>query len=467
MNLIKSPFILFTLFLALNCQAGSLLTLIDYTTIVLQKGDENKTIQEQNFLAKLDVDLAESAFEFQYFPIASFKESTTGSTQGLGLEVKKQTQFGSQITLGTTYDKFESDSYSSESPKTYLRLEQGLFRQWGYDINSLPLKVAEIAQHKQVLQSEMQTQNLIARATYLYIDTVLAFKQHTLSKLSVKRSQLNLEVAESRHSLGLVAKTDVYRAKLSLISAKSRERDDNKKVKNFLRNLSDLAGGYIHFTQDNISNAIDQLIYSLPHDYIAVAMGNRGDIRALALDSKLAQLSLYKAKKQLLPDIRLTAEVNKYNDGFENDTGSFKDDINWNVGLSYYTGFNLDKEKNNYQKQRIAYNALMRQQKGTLRRVKDEIMNLADNIRLIQEQQLLNEERLTQATSSVELAKLRYERGLSNNLDLMDAEDELQQVQIELARQQANLTKNMINFAQAMGILSIEWLNDVYKPRPI
>ena len=93
-------------------------------------------------------------------------------------------------------------------------------------------------------------------------------------------------------------------------------------------------------------------------------------------------------------------------------------------------------------------------------------MNLADTIRLIQEKQLLNEERLTQATSSVELAKLRYERGLSNNLDLMDAEDELQQVQVELIRQQANLTKNMINFAQAMGILSIEWLNNVYKPRP-
>lgn len=467
MNPIKSIFFLVFLFLVFNCQAGSRLTLIDYTAIVLKKGDDNKTIQEQSYLAKLDVELAESAFDFQYYPIASVKESTTGSSQGIGLEVRKKTQFGSQITLGSTYDKFESDSYSSESPKTYLRLEQGLFRQWGYDINSMPLKVAEIGQQKQALQSEMLTQNLIARASYLYIDTVLAFKQHKLSKLSVKRSQLNLEVAESRHSLGLVAKTDVYRAKLSLISAKSRERDDNKKVKNLLRNLSDLAGGGINFSQDNISTSIEQLMYSLPHDYIAVAMGNRGDIRALALDSKLAHLSLYKARKQLLPDIRLTAEVNKYYDGFESDNGSFKDDLNWNVGLSYRTGFNLDKEKNNYQKQRIAYSSLIRQQKSAQRRVKDEIMNLADNIRLIQEQQLLNEERLTQATNSVELAKLRYERGLSNNLDLMDAEDELQLVQVELIRQRANLTKNMINFAQTMGILSIEWLNDVYKPRPI
>jgi outer membrane protein TolC len=196
-------------------------------------------------------------------------------------------------------------------------------------------------------------------------------------------------------------------------------------------------------------------------------MGNRGDIRALALDLKLADLSLNKARKQLLPDIRLTAEVNKYIDGFESDNGVFEDDINWNVGLSYRTGFNLDSEKNNYQKQKIAHGALIRQQKSTRRRVKDEILNLADNIRLIQEQQLLNGERLTQANNSVELAQLRYERGLSNNLDLMDAEDELQQVQVELVRQQANLTKNMINFAQTMGILSIEWLNDVYKPRPI
>ncbi|GAA6170934.1 hypothetical protein NBRC116592_06040 [Colwellia sp. KU-HH00111] len=454
------------LFLVFNCKASDKLTLIDYTTVVLKKGDDNKTIQDQNYLAKLDVTLAESAFDFQYYPIASFYESTSGSNQGIGLEVRKKTQYGSQITLGSTYDKFESDSYSSESPKTYLRLEQGLFRQWGYDINALPLQVAEIGQHKQALQSQLQTQNLIARACYLYIDTVVAFKQHALSKLTVKRSQLNLEVAESRHSLGLVAKTDVYRAKLSFISAKSRERDDSKNVKNLLRSLSDLAGGAIYFQQENIADSINQIFYSLPRDYIAVAMGNRGDIRALALDSKLAHLSLFRAKKQLLPDIKLTAEINKYYDGFESDNGSFKDDLNWNVGLTYRTGFNLDKEKNNYQKQRIAYNTLIRQQQSTKRRVKDEIMNLADTIRLIQEKQLLNEERLTQATSSVELAKLRYERGLSNNLDLMDAEDELQQVQVELIRQQANLTKNMINFAQAMGILSIEWLNNVYKPRP-
>ncbi|MCI2285039.1 TolC family protein [Colwellia sp. MSW7] len=286
-------------------------------------------------------------------------------------------------------------------------------------------------------------------------------------KLSVKRSQLNLEVAESRYSLGLVAKTDIYRAKLSLISAKSRAQNDNKNVKSLLRNLSDLGGGNVSFTKDQISNSIDQLFYSLPLDYVAVAMGNRGDVRALALDLKLANLSLYKAEKQLLPDIKFTAEVNKYLNGFENDTGSFQDDVNWNVGVSYQTGFNLDNEKNNYLKQKIAYRALLRQQKSTRRRVKDEIMNLADTIRLIQEQQLLSEERLTQATNAVDLAQLRYERGLSNNLDLMDAEDELQQVEVELIRQQANLTKNMINFAQAMGILSIEWLNNVYKSKPI
>jgi outer membrane protein len=460
-------FLLLPLFLVFNCQAGSRLTLIDYTAIVLNKGDDNKSIQEKNQLAKLDVELAASVFNFQYFPIATFNESYLGSTQGVGFEVKKKMLFGSQVTLGTKYERFKSDSYSSESPKSYLRLEQGLFRQWGYDINSMPLKVAEIGQHKLALQSELQTQNLITRASYLYLDVVLAFKQHKLSKLSVKRSQLNLEVAESRHSLGLVAKTDIYRAKLSLISAKSRERNDNKKINNLLRNLSDLAGGDISFTKDQISTSIDPLFYSLPLDYVAVAMGNRGDVRALTLDVKLAQLSLYKAEKQLTPDIRLTAEVNKYINGFENDSGNFKDDINWNVGLSYRTGFNLDNEKNNYQKQKIAYGALMRYQKGTRRRVKDEIMNLADNIRLIEEQQQLNGERLTQATNAVDLAQLRYERGLSNNLDLMDAEDELQQVQVELVRQQANLTKNMINFAQAMGILSIEWLNDVYKTEPI
>lgn len=458
---------IFLLFLVFNCQAYNQLTLVEYTAIVLNKGDDNKSIQEQNYLAELDVELAASTFDFKYFPIVSFNESTTGSTQGVGFEVKKKTQFGSQLTLGTKYEKFESDNYSSESPKSYLRLEQGLFRQWGYDINSMPLRVAELGQHKLALQSELLTQNLIARAAYLYLDVVLAFKQHELSKLSVNRSQLNLEVAESRHSLGLVAKTDIYRAKLSLISAKSRAQNDNKNVKNLLRNLSDLAGGTITFTKDKISNSIDQLFYSLPLDYVAVAMGNRGDVRALALDLKLAHLALFKAEKQLLPDIRLTAEVNKYLDGFENDTGSFQDDVNWNVGLSYQTGFNLDSEKNNYLKQKIAYSALLRQQKSILRRVKDEIMNLADTIRLIQEQQLLNEERLTQATNAVDLAQLRYERGLSNNLDLMDAEDELQQVQVELVRQQANLTKNMINFAQAMGILSIEWLNDVYKSKPI
>ncbi|MCI2285040.1 hypothetical protein L3081_18640 [Colwellia sp. MSW7] len=179
-------------FLVLNCQAANQLTLVDYTAMVLNKGDDNKTIQEQNHLAELDVALAKSAFDFKYFPIVSLNESTLGSTQGVGFEVKKKTQFGSQVTLGTKYEKFESDNYSSESPKSYLRLEQGLFRQWGYDINSMPLKVAEIGQDKLALQSELLTQNLIARAAYLYLDVVLTFKQHELSEVKCKAFSIKL-----------------------------------------------------------------------------------------------------------------------------------------------------------------------------------------------------------------------------------------------------------------------------------
>ena len=136
-------FLVFQL-IVFTAQALEKLTLVDYVGQVLKKSDQALALKDQLLFSKLDLDTAQFDYEFQWRPSVNLGISNDIQTQGVGVEVKKKSEFGTEFFLGTSYNKLESDFGSSKSPKAYVRIEQGLFRQWGSEMGRLPLTRAEL-----------------------------------------------------------------------------------------------------------------------------------------------------------------------------------------------------------------------------------------------------------------------------------------------------------------------------------
>ena len=349
--------------------ANEKVDLIAYTAKVLQRSDQALAIKDKLTIAKLDLDSVQFDYEFQWLPSISLGLTEATKTQGFGVEVKKKSEFGTEFTLGTSYDKIDSDFSSNESPKLYARVEQGLFRQWGREMGRLPLSRAEIFNQRVYLSTIVEKQSLLRKAIQEYFSVILAKKQLALKQASVNRAKENLEVSESRYGLDLVPKTDVYRAKIALLNAQDSQKTEERILNKNFRSLAELINESGADTIE-LNDEVLEFIVDIPDKFVQIAFSYRSDWKLYELDEKLTLLELKKTESNLLPDIKLSLSAQQYFDEFNVGSNDISDKIDWRIGLSYSSPFSQTREKNALVKQKIRVEQQQRNKKALKRRMK-------------------------------------------------------------------------------------------------
>lgn len=435
------------------------ISVLQYCERVLAQSNSAQSIEESARIAALTLDTVSNGYEFQVTPVASLSTGNQTETQSFGVEANKQTTFGPEITLGSSYNRYESSAYTSESPRVYATIEQGLFRNWGQRMTRAPLTQAEFNQQQQLFQNRSDRQTLLRRGLQLYFDLLLLNRQLTLREASVTRSAKNLEIAESRHELGLVSKTDIYRARLALLNAKDSLQSLKNQSRQTRRSFAELINVDFMLTSINVKPQLVSFMSDWPKAPVNVAMANRGDWQRFLIEEKAIALDLYQAQENLKPDLRLSVTGEKYLDSYaENDT-QYGDKVNWSVRLQYSTPFDLTAEENALERQQIVMRSYLREKASFERQIRQEIQDAQDDIDLLAVRMAISEQKLEQAKQAIELAELRYQRGLSNNLDLIDAETAYQSAEVDLVTQQVSYNMALVRFAQVLGILDMEWLS--------
>ncbi len=66
--------------------------------------------------------------------------------------------------------------------------------------------------------------------------------------------------------------------------------------------------------------------------------------------------------------------------------------------------------------------------------------------------------KLEQARQSLELATVRFNRGIASNLDQIESEKAFADAEIEVIEQKINYTRKVVNLAHVLGVLTPEWL---------
>jgi len=439
--------------------AKNTIEIVDFVSEVLQKSDQALQIQDKNLFSELDLNTTKFDYEYQWVPSLLLGTSNNIKSQGLGFEVRKKTEFGTKFTVGSSYSRVSTDFDTLETPKAYINIEQGLFRQWGTDMGRMPLTQAELNTKRVFLLTVMERQSLLRRSIGAYFSALVTKKQLILREKTVDRAQENLAVSESRYGLDLVPKTDVYRSNLSLLNALDTQKQEQRLYNKNIRSLAES----IKETDINAFD-INDTVYifkaQIPKNYLEIALKHRSDWKIYNLDEKLSKIELKRAENNLLPDIKLKISSEHYFEKFEISNNVQNSDLDWKIGLSYSSALTQTKEKNALIRQKIRYEQQKRDKQALKRKIKLDLQDSVDDIHLTQARLSIAKQRLLQSEKAVELAKLRYQRGLSSNLDLIDAENELQSAQIETLRQQINLNMVYVYFAEKLGILDVKWLEE-------
>lgn len=443
----------------------SRMKLDEYTQRALMSSDRAKSTLDAVYLSELNLQSQQYDYEYVVRPIASGTTTDRNSAQALGLELNKQTESGLGLSLGSVIRNrdFELEGFGDNSRVTmtsYLRVRQGIFRRWGSEYNRFFLTRAEISRRSADLESQVSRQDIIEGAARTYFSVVLAQRQVEQSRLSLIRTKENLASAKARQAIGLVSKVDVYRAEIAYLNGQEDSRLRQQAYESRLLAFRDLIALY-----GSSAVAPDKVLPVLRFQPVETEGGNvllqHPEWRIYLLDQEIADLGLKRAQRNLMPDLALNFGIEK-DELLEGDKGfAINDELRWVVNVQLDSDFDKFDEKQQLSRVRIAYGAVLRAGEALKRRLSRELEDAFRNLQTEQRRLQLQRERRDQADRSSEFTQIRYQKGLTDNLDVVAASEALLRAELDINRSQVSVNLAVIRVARALGVLDQNWLEKV------
>lgn len=457
---------LFALFLAMSAAPArsqdapepgppaATLTLAEAVERALAQNDRLMDVRDSVAQAGNGVRAARSYFHPQVVPniLGSFGQ-TDISNQTYRLDLAQRFTTGTELRAGVaavTQQNQLGNFYDSEAN---LTLVQPLLRGFGRNVTRRSLTSAELRleeTQRQHLLTERQVAVEVVSAYY----RLVAQKRVVLdAEKSLERAHQLLEASSAKLEAGKVSQLDVFRAQQLVAQAEGSLLDSQMGVEDARDQLRFLMGhdhDYAFEIVDEIPMAHERLD---PEQAVATALGERPELAAAESNADEAERSLRATRNQLLPqlDVNLTLSGRKTAQDFG---ASLKfDDFKFNTFLAISLPGDRASLNVEYQNALIERDRQRRQLTTLRKRIGDEARRAARELSRLVRTLEVADQSLEFAQKEVEVAQLRFQRGLSNNLDLVNAEAGLLAAQGRRVSVLADLAVARVSLRATLGTL--------------
>ena len=440
------------------------ISLSDYVYLALAESEQMLDINEQLFLSKLDLQSAEYKFDSRFVPLASIGSGDGGGTQSAGVEWNKLTTYGTKFSAGVTGGLSGEDETRTATSNTYIQVSQDLFRGWGQKYNRSSLTIAEFNQDKKNLSLQKARQMVIKTAVQKFYQALLAEKIVESAYRSYQRATENLEVSKSRQTVGLVSKSDVYRANIALLNSESSYKDQQKLYTTRIEELHE----YVRLFEIGHLKPEDKITrFSpvVPEKWGDEILQHNFDWISYQIDKKIGSLNLYKAEQDLNPDVSLRLKYGVTTSGQSFNDDDTTSDPYWSVQLHLNSTFDLFSEKQSLAREKIAKARLQRSGESLKRKIYRNIRENINSLKAEDRRLQISDQKMEQSEKAFELARIRYERGLINNLELIEAENDLYSSELENLQAQVGYNLASVDLAFSLSTLTEEWLEQTLNPQ--
>jgi outer membrane protein TolC len=442
----------------------SVLTLTDAVNEALVKNERLVNQGDAITQADLGLRLARTEFRPKVTPniFGSFGR-TDISSQTYRVDVTQKLTTGTELRLstGTASAQIPGQLGDPQSDvlfynaDTTLTLSQPLLRGFGRSVSRRGLTTAELrreeADRQQVL-SEHQVAVDVAAAYYRVVSQQTFVE---VARQSLLRARRLRDASEAKLDAGLVSQLDVLRSQQLVSQSEMQFFDAQSAVEDARDQLAFLMG--------RTASATFQVSADIPRagtdpidvpSATAMALANRLDLKSRRAAADDAENQIRFTRNQLLPQVDVNFAVTR-----RLTADSFRDSFGLD-GFQYATFLTIampvDRTAQQVQYQSsIVDRDRRRREADTLER------QIADSVRqIVRERDRLIRGVAAAETSveisrrEVEVAQLRYETGLSNNLDVVTAEGALLQAEGRRIQALADSAVAALRLRAVLGILN-------------
>jgi outer membrane protein len=452
--------------ITVSAQSPPLLTLEQAVSEALVKNERMLNQHDNIEQSALGVRLARNVFQPKVVPnvLGSFGRTDINSqTYRVDVTQKFITGTEARFGIGTSTSQIPGlpgvsgpDDIHFYNADTTLALSQPLLRGFGSSVARHSLTSAELRREEANRGQTLTEQQVALEVASAYYRVVAQQAIVDVARKSLDRARRLRDSSEAKLDAGLVSQLDVLRAQqlvsqaeIQLFDAQSAADDARDRLMFTMGRPS--AESSIVAVQSEIPRTNDRIDVE---DAVGMAVSNRLELKNLVAGGIEAEDQVRYARNQLLPqvDVNFVFTRRETADSFQSSFGV--DRFRLATFLNISTPVDRTPQIVEYQNALIDRDRRKREADTLRRRIADDVK------RAIRERDRLERTLLAADTSveighkEVEVAQLRYERGLSNNLDVVTAEGNLLTAESRRIATLADSAVARLSLRAMLGILN-------------
>ncbi len=406
-------------------QALAVLSLDDAIRLALKQNVNLQSSRDRVTGANISLEAAKSDFRIKIRPaLSGFLGQDEEITQNYGLHLSKQFHSGGEASwqIKTRIDENQDDQYQTDVTVAFT---QPLLKGRGKLSTTQELVSGERNTRSQYRALILAQQRLMIDVTSAYYGILRDQMLREVNTRASDRAKTLLQAAEAKLKIGMASKMDVFRAELQVLTTENGTVDAAESLENTRRRFNLLLGTNLE-ANFVLSSTLDYTSVTLDKEQlIQQALENRlerQDAQENVIDTK-RRLKI--AKQNLYPPLDISIQYTLSGKGDVFDKSLELDDSSWGVGVN--SSFNLDfaNDRATYQQAQLALDGSIRAFQSKEQDIILEVLQTITSAQQAQARVQLQQQSVLQSEKQLELSDLRYKKGLSDNLDIIDAEEAL------------------------------------------
>jgi outer membrane protein TolC len=430
------------------------LTLSQAVAQALERNDRLASLRDNKEQANLSVRLARNGFRPKVIPniLGSFGQSDV-SNQTYRVDLTQRLPTGTELraTVGTATERNQFGSFYNTD--TTFALSQPLLRGFGPGVARRQLTSAEIRRADAARQETSGEQQVAVDVARAYYQIVAHLRLAEVAAKSLERSRSLLEASQAKLEAGRVSQLDVIRAQQLVTQAEGQLLDSRAAVEEARDQLRYLLGdetGESFQVVMDVPTAVETIAAD---EAVERALARRPELQSAQEAAVDADRSVAYARNQLLPQVDLNLALTR-----RETTNSFGSSFRFDrFRFATFVAISMPVDRT---PQTVEYHATMIERDRRRREIRSLRMRIADDARraVRQQDRLLKALEVAEATmefagKELEVAELRYQRGLSNNLDVVSAEGNVLAAQSRRILTLVELAVARLGLRAALGVL--------------
>ena len=410
-------------------------------------------VRDSTESAKLSIVGAESQFELKFFPGLSAGVSgdsfSSRENVGAGIRLKKRLISGTSMSVGPQLQRADEEFRSGVE----VSVTQPLLRGFSREFNLSGVRGAQFGLRTANRSLYLSQVNTILSTVGSVYEVVRQRELVGLNEKSAQRLRGHSEAARAKEKIGLATPIDTYREEIQLRQAEDNLVTGRERYGDALDNLKVLLALPLS----------EQIVVEAPLSYetvrisesesVDVALKNRIELDQAEDTVKESHRMSKIAKHNTLPELNVALTYSQFGSDDQFGRSLSLNDNSWGVSLVSSTDLARTAARASYDQSVLSVRGAERNRDLLKDEITRQTRRELRNLMRLEKRIGIQQEQIEQATGKLELAKVKFQRGLANNFDMIEAEGQVRNAQINLLSVVVDYIGGTYRLRSVMGTL--------------